>query len=61
MGPSYELQEWLGKYYIVYRDDSSNWLDAVHEISELEYLELEAQDAAHQTAVEKLLVDILRR
>lgn len=61
MGPSYELKEWLGKYYIAYRDDSSNWQDAVHEISEVEYLELEAQDSKHYEEAQKLLVDILRR
>jgi hypothetical protein len=61
VGPNYELREWLGKYYIVYADDTTNWKDTAKLVTYKEYEALEKLDDEHRIKVRKALLEIINK
>lgn len=60
MGPGYELREWLGKYYIVYSDASTEWQETAYEITPIQYLELEALNDKQMDETNILMISMIK-
>jgi hypothetical protein len=60
MWSHYELREWLGKYYIVYSDESTAWNDKAKPLKYEQYRELERLDDKHRAEMQKAMIDLIK-